>query len=329
MKNAKLTYATIGTSFITDRFIEGAAQTGRYEARFIYSRHINKAKAMADKHIAAGNIENVEICDDLKVIEASDVDVVYIASPNALHSEQIERFARAQKHIFCEKPLVVTKDEFNRAYEIADANGVFLIEAYRHINSPGFDAVKEAISAIGPIRVATLNYNQYSSRYAQFKDGLSSGTIPNVFNPDYAGGALLDLGCYPISFAVALWGRPKDFCYMPMRLENGVDGAGAMILDFDGFLCTINFSKVAQGYIQNEILGEDGAVLIDAPSELTEVLRIDRRSGERTKYDFPLYKNTLQAELMVFADIVTNNDVRKYEQVRMVSEIVNDLVKIH
>ncbi len=303
---------TIGTSWITERFISAAKETG-WELGVIYSREISKALTFTEKHGGTA-------CADLKQMLSSDVDTVYIASPNSLHFEQLCLCLEAGKHVICEKPIVTNEKDFQSAYGLADKKGLFLIEAYRHINSTAFAALESHLQDIAPVRSVSFLYNQYSSRYEAYKRGEN----PNVFNPAFAGGALMDLGVYPISLACALFDRPKAISYLPQRLANGIDGGGVVLLDYSDFVCTISFSKISEGLASSEILGEAGGILIDKPSELNCLTLV--KNKQSTDISVTKHENTLYEEAKVFYKLIQTKDTTLYHRLRHISGLTNEVV---
>jgi predicted dehydrogenase len=306
-----LKLATVGTSWITSSFIEAALASGRWAIEYVYSREIGKARALLVKHRREGG----EALDSLETLAGRRPDAVYIASPNSLHFEQSCFFLERGINVICEKPAGVSLSEWDIMERTAEQNGVVIIEAFRHISSPGFTALTEAVSRIGRIRNAVFSYNQYSSKYGAFL----RGELPNVFNPVFAGGAMTDLGVYPISLAAALWGKPTGVRYTPLLLENGIDGAGSMILDYKTFLCNITFSKIADGIIDSEIIGEDGGVSFDRTQELSKIILRPRVAADRPKSHLseygrntaevidcsaPLSVNKMVHEAEIFADTI-------------------------
>lgn len=311
----KIKYGTIGTSWITEEFIRGATQSDCYELYGVYSRDIKKAEAMAAAHGAAAAY------DSLEAMAECGIEAVYIASPNGLHYEQTLYFLNRGIHVICEKPAATKPGQLAEMFQTADKNGVFLFEAFRHINSPGFQVIKEHLAAIGPVRNVLLTYNQYSSRYDAFK----AGEEPNIFNPAFDGGALMDLGIYPISFAIGLFGKPDKIIGSRVALRNGVDGVGAVIFDYQDFLCTISYSKIAEDVIWNQILGEKGAIHFEKPTRLG-TLSLRLRGEEAKDISVKQYENTMRHEAEVFSGIIRGGDTNAYKKLASISQETNKIL---
>jgi len=136
----------------------------------------------------------------------SDLDAVYIASPNGLHFEYCKLFLENGIHVLCEKPLVPTVAELNELYKIATKNSVVLVEAIKIMHDPHLKDVRNEVIKIGNITQAHLTFCRLSSRYNE----LESENIPNIFNPNLFGGSLMDIGVYPIYLSIALFGKPNS-----------------------------------------------------------------------------------------------------------------------
>lgn len=148
-------FAIIGTNWITDRFLESAADIEDFQLTAVYSRSAERAAEFAAKHNAAHTFS------DLQEMAASDCfDAVYIASPNALHKEQAVLFMNHGKHVLCEKPFASNTRETEEMISAAKANGVVLMEAMKTTFLPNFKelkntCIKSALSADLP--QATVN----------------------------------------------------------------------------------------------------------------------------------------------------------------------------
>ncbi len=169
---------------------------------------------------------------------------------------------------------------------------------------------------IGKIRYANLVFSKISSRYNDFKNG----TIANAFNPIMQGGALNDLGVYPIAVAMALFGQWQDFTYSKTTLKNGVDGQGAITLKYKNMLCNLSFSKISNSHNISEICGEEGEILIDNIG-LIENLTVNNNSVNEN-----ILENDMIYEATKFLTIMQNNDQQSYRRLRKISHLTCKLI---
>ena len=250
----KIRFGVVGTNFITDWVIAGAREDARFELAAVCSRTKERAEEFAEKH----NIPH--IFTSLEEMAASDkVDAIYIASPNYAHAEQSILCMNNGKHVLCEKPMAANAREARRMVEYSRKNGVALMEAMKSTLSPNFLAAKANLNRIGTPRRYFASFCQYSSRYDKFKEGV----VLNAFRPELANGAMMDIGVYTIYPLVVLFGKPQAINAQGVVLSSGVDGQGAVNMQYDGLNATVLYSKIANSQLPAEIEGEDGNILID------------------------------------------------------------------
>ncbi|MEH7179981.1 Gfo/Idh/MocA family protein [Neobacillus vireti] len=304
---------TVGTSWITGSFIEAAKLSGKLNLTSVYSRSEEKAKELAHTYQAAHYYTDLD-----EMAKSPEVQAVYIASPNSVHLEQALTFLRNKKHVICEKPIFSTTAELELAYQTAKENEVYLFEAIRNIHTPNFDILKRNLQMAGTLRSAMLPYIQYSSRYDLFL----KGEMPNIFSSTFSGGALVDLGVYPLYLAVGLFGEPWKVTYHPVILSSGVDGSGTLVLEYQDFVCTILCSKISHSVMPCEIHGEKGTfVLLDA-APISEIKFIDSHTKESEILSVVQEEKDMVYECSHIAEIIECKDDQQYEELKSLSLIV-------
>lgn len=308
-----INFGTIGTGWITSSFIEAAQLSKEFQLVGVYSRTEENAKILADTYGAAYVFSDLE-----EMARNEKIDVVYIASPNSVHYEQALAFLKNKKHVICEKPIFSNTRELAEAYKIAEENGVFLFEAIRNIHTPNFKILKEKLPMAGEIRSAILPYIKYSSRYDLFLQGEE----PNIFSAAFSGGALVDLGVYPLYLAVGLFGKPKKATYHPVILRSGVDGSGTLVLEYEEFVCTILCSKLSHSTILCEIHGEQGTFVLEDAAPISQIEFYDSHTKESKILSVPLEEKDLVYECKNLAKIIHTSDHKEYQELKTLSEIV-------
>ena len=193
-------FAVIGTNWISHAFCQAAHETGKLLLSAVYSRRLETAREFAAEY-------GVTCCyDDLDTLANNpDIDAVYIASPNSFHGPQAELFLTHGKHVMGEKPLASNVTEVDQLIALARQHNVVLCEAMKTRYLPNMDACKKALPSLGKLRKAYFSYCQHSSRYQRYLDGEN----PNTFNPAFSNGSLMDIGIYPLSAAIELFGAPS------------------------------------------------------------------------------------------------------------------------
>ena len=263
-------YAVIGTSWITEEFIMGANLIDGMELLGVYSRSYSKGKALAEKFGAPRVF--VDLYD---LARNADVEAVYVASPNSLHYEQCKLLLKSGKHVLCEKPITVEPEELAELQALAAEQGKIYMEAIMYMYNPVRPKLKASMQALGNITSAHFDFSQLSSKYPAYKNGEN----PNIFNPEFATGSLMDLGIYCIYPALDLFGMPKSIWSTATFLESGADGNGTAVFKYDNMLLTLTWSKLAQGFCGSEIIGDGGSVTIDSISQLNGI-EFCRKGGE-------------------------------------------------
>jgi len=286
-------FATIGSNFIVHQFLEAAKEVAGFEYVAAYSRTYEKAEELAKQYGAT------KIYTDLQELALDqDIDAVYIASPNSLHCEQSILMMQHKKHVLCEKPIASNSREFEEMARVAKENNVILLEGMKSVHCPAYKVVKDNLKNLGMIRQVTFNYSQYSSRYDKYKAGI----IENTFNPEFSNGALMDIGVYTIHMLLALFGVPKSIQSTDVRLDNGVDGAGAILCKYEDFLATLIYSKISE-YKGNQIQGEAGTMFIDQISDIAKV-HILYQDGRCEEFEIDK-KVTMAYEIETFVNAIT------------------------
>lgn len=285
----------IGTIWISDNFCVAAQKAG-FEVTGVCSGHLENATRFAKKH----NIEKVY--QDAKEMLSSDIDVVYIATPNKYHIDYAKMYARKKIHVICEKPLAVSKTEILALKQICQENDVYFFEAMRTIHNPNIRILKESYQQSDDVtRSVTLNFMQYSSLYDDYK----SGIVHPRFDPNFQGGSINDLGIYPIAFATYFFDKPKKVHCFSTKLDNGIDCTNTIVLEYDNFLCTIVISKVSNGYLNNEIQLENRTYVFDRFINTFSVKEI-KKDQEKILAESP--SDDIYSEAKDFYDIISTND---------------------
>lgn len=290
--------ATIGTSAITERFADAVAHSDGIRIDVTYSRDAERGRAFAER------IGAPRASDDLDaLLHSGEIDAVYVGSPNGAHAAQAQAAVDAGVHVFLEKPATPTAAEFEALVASARARGVVVFEGMRNVYDPGMAKVAELLPAVGRVRLVSFGQSQYSARY----DLVLRGETPNIFDPALAGGALFDLGVYPLSAAIHLLGAPASVSGSTVTIATGADGAGAAVLTYPDLVAQVSFSKIGFSHRPNEIQGELGTIEID---EITapRVVTLTLRGGERTEHRIDGADNNMVYEARRFAELVRGAD---------------------
>ena len=209
-----------------------------------------RSKERVEELAANFNLQKIYFDYD-EMLTDEKLDTIYIALPNHLHYEFSKKALQAGKNVIVEKPAVTTLEEFQDLKNIAAANKKILLEAVTLHYLPAYKNIRADLSKLGDIKIVSMNYSQYSSRYDAFK----RGEILPAFDAKKAGGALMDINTYNINFVVGLFGAPKTFTYSA-NIERGIDTSGVMVLDYGNFKAVCIGAKDCQALTASTIQGE-------------------------------------------------------------------------
>ena len=302
MVGGKISFGIIGTNFISDWFVSATKRTECATVSAVYSRTKERGEAFAKSN----SIERVytSLSD---MLSDETIDAVYVASPTFLHKEQTISALRAGKHVLCEKMIAIDDDELLEMIKAAKKAGKVLLEAMR----PDFDGAVELIRAeldkIGPVRRASFDYCQYSSRYDKFK----AGEVLNAFEPKMKNSALADIGIYPLHTCINLFGEPSSVTGRSVFLENGFEAAGCVVMTYPGMLATVNYSKITDNVTPSVIEGERGVILIDRMNG-TDNITVSLRTGESYRLDYKACPNNMHLEVIAFCDMIQGKISNEY-----------------
>lgn len=266
-------YATIGSSWIADSFIEGAMQAAPgLELAAVYSRTEERGRAFGEKYGVT------RVFTDLEALAAADdIDAVYIASPNVMHYPQARLMLAAGKHVICEKTCVPTSAQLEELLDIAAEQGVVFMEAIKLLHMPVLRQVEEYLPKLGHIHLCKFDFSRYSSKYPKYL----AGETPNIFRRDLCAGGLMDMGIYSVYPAVYLFGEPLTVDAHAVFMRTGADGAGSALLGYEDSVVNIGWSKMSEHYQGNTIQGDNGILVIDTIEHMDNVDFIDVE-GNRT-----------------------------------------------
>ncbi len=311
-----LKFGIIGTSWITDTYIEGAQQSGLWQLSAIYSRTKEKGLEFGEKY----GVSNI-FTDLSEFAKSSDFSAVYVASPNVFHYEQCKVLLENGKHVICEKPMVSYDYQIKELFEIADKNKLIFMEAIMFMHMPLRHVLKSALKKIGHISMSTLDFCKRSSKL----DGYLSGTVPNTFNPDMQAGSLMDLGVYCLFPAFYLFGEPITYNICDVKIDTGVDILGIINFVYKDKLVSMRFSKYGEAAANTDIQGVDGTISIESIS-LLENMSIKYKDGNEEILSEIQDKNTLMGyEAISFYNFITNlnGNEEHYEECKNISILVN------
>ena len=236
----------IGTGTLAKTVAKQLQQSGEHEIVSCYTRDLSKGQAFAAQFGGTAYASAAE------AITAPGVEGVYVVTPHNAHYRFVKQALELGKPVLCEKAFTVTARETDELIALAREKGLYLCEAMWTWFSPSANQVKKWIDEekIGHISKAHFTYHMKSINYA-----------PRVSDPKRAGGALLDVTIYPVTYAYRLWGLPETI-ESTGHIENGIDHGEDILFTYpNGLKVTISASIVdMKGFEKMRIEGEKGKI---------------------------------------------------------------------
>lgn len=284
----QLRWGVIGCGVIANQMAEALAAEGRH-IDGVANRTHEKAVAFADKHGVARVYDTI---DDL--IATPDIDVLYLTTPHNTHITYLRKALAAGKHVLCEKSITLNSAELAEARELASAHGVQLMDACTILHMPLYKELQRRIDAGDFGRVNLIQENFGSYKEYDMKN--------RFFNPELAGGALLDIGVYSLTLArLFLKSQPHEALSMMNPAPTGTDETeGILLRNAEGQMVVLSLTMHSK-QPKRAMISADKAYL-----EIMEYPRADRVSivwtetGAREELQVG---NTAQALSYVLADM--------------------------
>jgi predicted dehydrogenase len=260
----------LSTARINAEIIAAAAATD-VEIAAVASRDAARSRTYASEHgipRAHGSYE--------ALLEADEVEAVYISLPNSLHHEWTLEALSAGKHVLCEKPYSRDPAEVEQAFDVAETAGLVLTEAFMYRHHPQTRAIERRVRD-GAIGAVLSVRSTFTFPLASLSDVRA--------RPELAGGALMDVGCYCVSGSRLLAGEPVAAHAEQVVGSTGIDMALFGTMRFRGDVVgQFEASFIAPRRQSLEVVGEDGVLVASAPwrTDWPGDVRIRRGDAEET-----------------------------------------------
>jgi predicted dehydrogenase len=225
------------------------------------------------------------------------VDAIYVATPHPAHHDNVILALNAGKPVLCEKPFAVNAKEAQAMVDAAARNSVALMEAMWARFLPHYAKVREIVDSgvLGPIL----------SIHADHGQRLADQGIARLIEPDLAGGALLDLGIYPVSFAHMILGNPAHINSKAVLTEKGVDAQTSMIFTYDsGAQAVLTTTMIEQTPCRAVVAGLNGWLEIDRTFYNPAAMRVVLNDGTVTEYPNTYTGHGLREQAETFKRLV-------------------------
>jgi predicted dehydrogenase len=234
-----------------------------------------------------------------ELVSDPDVDAVYVGTPHPMHLANAKLALEHGKPVLVEKAFTMTAKEAIELIEVARAKNLFLMEAMWTRCLPHVAAVNELIAAgeIGDVVAVEADHGQH----------FDYDPASRWFSPELGGGALLDLGVYPVSFASMLLGTPSRMVTMIDLVPTGVDRQVSMIFGYDnGAQAYLNTTTDAKTPTTATISGTKARIEIDGDFYAPSAFSVITQAGEARRFEFATQGRGLHFEASEVARCIRN-----------------------
>ena len=291
----KLRWGILSTGTIATKFAQTLAGM-KDEAIFagVASRDAEKAKAFAQQHGALNYFGSYE-----ELAASTEIDAVYVATPNRFHFENSMLCLEAGKHVLCEKPFTINATQAKTLYHTAKANNLMIMDALWTMHLPIYHQIRKTVAegAIGNVKHIRAEF------------GFAPSGARKDFKMDHSvgGGSLLDVGIYPIVLTASLLGvNPSSIKSHLNICEYGTDDLATMILTYpNGATAALSSAIGTKMPTEGVIFGSEGLIRLPSFLSATKMI-VEPLEGEPVEYDLPLDINGFEYQIRDFAACISN-----------------------
>ena len=263
----------------------------------------------------AGSLRcQLQCCDGLPKSGSPAVEVGHVQLLQAfilkitLHGVKLghgvaDRCAGGKDHATVSSDLIHIAAQTEELVALARHKKVFLFEAVTTQYLENYAKIRELLPRVGTVRLVQCNFSQYSSRY----DAFCAGETPPVFDPACAGGALMDLGVYNVSYIVGLFGEPNQVHYTA-NVERGIDTSGILTMDYTGFKAVSMAAKDCAAPARCIIQGTKGYIQQKSTANCCGGITFHPNEGKEEHYNLNGGRPREAAEFETFARAMESGD---------------------
>lgn len=305
MENKKIKWGILGTGWIAHKFAKALQSADNCEIYAVGSRNLESANKFALEYSILKAYGSYE-----ELVQDTDIDVIYIATPHNLHLENTLLALNHNKHVLCEKPMGVNEREAIIMIEKAKKKNLFLMEAMWSRFLPNIIKTKELIDngEIGEVKFMKVSFCIKSSGAQEYRH----------FNIDLCGGTTLDIGIYNIFLTMLLLGKPKDSFAVAGLNSQGCDTNSNYVFKYANDTLSVMYSSfLADSPIVAEIYGTKGKIALEHMWFCPGSVELNTSDGKVQVFDFKVKENGYELEAEEVANSIlagkTQSDLWSWE----------------
>lgn len=300
----QLSIGSIGSGMIVHEILSAMVNSGHAVIQAVYSRSQIRASELQAKFHAHRAYTDLNVM----MLDPS-INCIYVASPNSLHYLHAKLALHHGKHVICEKPFCPTAANAKELFQLAEENGLMIVEAVTNTFLPNYTVLKKLLPQIGKVHLVLCNYTQYSSRYGK----LLTGEHPNVFSREFCGGSLQDLNYYNAHLCISLFGMPTESSYCFNAPVGYADTSGILTLRYPDFICQCTAAKDSCGASFVLIEGENGYIQIPDSANSMQQIHLVSKEFSQT-FSEQSHENRWQYEMDALLPLILHCDKAALEE---------------
>ena len=272
-EKVKIKWGIIGLGNIAHQFADDLMLVHDAKIVAVASRNLEKAQGFAEKYTCEKAYANYdEIFDD------DEVEILYIATPHNSHAALTIKALQSNKHVLCEKPIALCYNDAFQMIKASKINNKFFMEAFWTRFNP---AVREAFYKIKNGEIGEIKY--INADFAFQAVELEGNRMTDL---KLGGGALLDIGVYPLFLSYLMLGIPNEIIAKANFHDSGADLQTTMILQYDNAQAVLHSSFLSSSNMKAMISGTKGRINLNSPWFMAESYTLIK-DNEKVKYKLP------------------------------------------
>ncbi|KQB37820.1 Gfo/Idh/MocA family protein [Flavobacterium aquidurense] len=296
MKNNKtIKWGIIGLGNIANQFAADLLLLDDAHLFAVASRDHGKAIEFAKKYDCLKAYDSYDM-----LFKDDQVDIIYIATPHDSHAELSIKALENGKHVLCEKPLALSYKDAVRMVEASKKHNKFFMEAFwtRFIPS-----VQEVLAKINQGIIGDVKH--IKADFAFYADEKQGGRL---FDKNLGGGALFDIGVYPLFLSYIMLGIPKEITAKSIDHKNGIDLQTSMILQYENAQAVLHASIISESDMNATISGTQGHIQLNSPWYIADGYSVSK-NGNEENFSLPNLGTGYTHEAIECHDCIRNNQI--------------------
>lgn len=296
MESKRIKWGIVGLGNIAAQFASDLLLIENAELTAVASRDFSKAEQFGGEFNALRMYNSYDL-----LFEDPEVEIVYIATPHNSHAELSIKALENGKHVLCEKPMALSYIDAERMVEASKKYNKFFMEAFWTRFIPSVQDVLEKINkgAIGNVNFIKADFAFHGSEIENKR----------LFDKNLGGGALFDIGVYPLFLSYILLGYPKEILAKAIKHKNDIDLQTSMILQYESGQAVLHASIVSESDMKAVISGTEGRIELNAPWFVADGYSLFKNEEKEAVVTLPTLGKGYSHEIIECQNCILNNEI--------------------